>query len=123
MFTLRWRDYPRERQIVRHRNQLALLHPGLSAAGSGKSTKSTASGKPDKPAQNANAPGLPRDWQEITVDQLVLAKDDGPWLSWWEAVPVEKTGDGFKLRWRDKVNKTLFVRPRLELALICPDAK
>ena len=123
MFTLRWRDYPRERQIVRHRNQLALLYPGSNSAGPGKATKPAAGGKQDKPAQSANASGLPRDWQDINVDQLVLAKDDGPWLSWWEAVPVEKTGEGFKLRWRDKVNKTLFTRPRLELALICPDVK
>ena len=28
MLTLRWRDYPRERKIVRHRLQLALLYPG-----------------------------------------------------------------------------------------------
>jgi hypothetical protein len=125
MLTLRWRDYPKERQIVRHRYQLALLYPGSNATGPGKSTKSAAGGKHDKPTgadQNDNAQPLPRDWQDINVNQLVLAKDDGPWLSWWEAIPVEKAGDGFKLRWRDKVNKTLFTRPRLELALICPDA-
>jgi hypothetical protein len=88
-------------------------------------TKSAAGGKHDKPTaadQNDNAQPLPRDWQDITVNQLVLAKDDGPWLSWWEAIPIEKAEGGFKLRWRDKVNKTLFARPRLELALICPDA-
>ena len=54
--------------------------------------------------------------------KLVLAKSEGPWSSWWEAVPVEKVGDEFKLRWRDGVNKLLCTRPRLGLALICPDA-
>ena len=39
-----------------------------------------------------------------------------------EAVPVEKGGDGFKLRWRDGVNKSPCTRARLELALICPGA-
>jgi hypothetical protein len=29
MLTLRWRDYPRERKIVRHRQRLGLLYPGL----------------------------------------------------------------------------------------------
>jgi DNA-binding IclR family transcriptional regulator len=28
MFTLRWRDYPRERRVVRHRLRLGLLYPG-----------------------------------------------------------------------------------------------
>lgn len=125
MLTLRWRDYPKERQIVRHRNQLALLYPGSSLAAAGKSSKAAAGAKHDKPTvadRNDTAQPLPKGWQEIDVNQLVLAKDDGPWLSWWEAVPVEKAADAFQLRWRDKVNKALFTRPRLELALICPDA-
>ena len=124
MLTLRWRDYPQERRVVRHRNQLALLYPGSNAAEPKKPIKATSGGKHDKPTaadQNDIQP-LPKDWQEIDVNQLVLAKDDGPWLSWWEAIPVEKVSDGFKLRWRDRVNKSLFTRPRLELALICPDA-
>jgi hypothetical protein len=124
MLTLRWRDYPRERRIMRHRNQLALLYPGSDLADCRKSTKSAAGRKHDKPTadQMGNAQPLPKDWQAIDANQLVLAKDDGPWLAWWEAVPVEKVSDGFKLRWRDRVNKALFTRPRLELALICPDA-
>jgi hypothetical protein len=40
--------------------------------------------------------------QDLNVNQLVLARDDGPWLSWWEAVPADKAGDGIKLRWRNK---------------------
>jgi Transposase domain (DUF772)/Transposase DDE domain len=63
-----------------------------------------------------------RDWQQIDVGQLVLAKDDGPWGSWWEAVPIEKAGDEFKLRWRDYSRIAPITRQRLVLALICPDA-
>jgi hypothetical protein len=34
MLTLRWRDYPRERRVTRHRTRLGLLYPGhKSAAG------------------------------------------------------------------------------------------
>ena len=32
MFTLRWRDYPRERRIVRHRDRLGLLYAGARPA-------------------------------------------------------------------------------------------
>ena len=50
MLTLRWRDYPKERQIVRHRLRLGLLFPKLkSTAETGKSAKPTAAAKPDKP--------------------------------------------------------------------------
>ena len=31
---------------------------------------------------------------EIDINHLVLAKDDSPWGAWWEAIPVEKAGDG-----------------------------
>jgi hypothetical protein len=119
MLTLRWRDYPRERRIVRHRNRLGLLHPATKpTAATGKSPKPTAAAKEDKVAA-----ALPHDWQEIDINHLVLAKADGPWGAWWEAVPAEKTGDGFKLRWRDNhANVPPITRSRFELALICPDA-
>ena len=120
MLTLRWRDYPRERKIVRHRLRLGLLYPGPTAntakASRAKDNKQTAT------APAAGSEALPRDWQQIDVGQLVLAKSEGPWSSWWEAVPIEKVGDGFKLRWRDGVNKLPCTRARLDLALICPDA-
>ena len=76
--------------------------------------------KPTATAPSAGSQPLPRDWQQIDVGQLVLAKSEGPWSSWWEAVPVEKVGDEFKLRWRDGVNKSPCTRARLDLALICP---
>ena len=67
---------------------------------------------------------LPKDWDEIDINHLVLAKDDSQWGAWWEAIPVEKAGDLFKLRWREKhaANVGLITRPRLDLALLCPDA-
>jgi hypothetical protein len=124
MLTVRWRDYPRERKIVRHRQRLGLLYPGLKPTADTAKTSKTAA-KDHKPAAEPPTAGshpLPRDWQEIDVGQLVLAKDDGPWRSWWEAVPIEKAGDGFKLRWRDFSRVAPVTRQRLELALICPDA-
>jgi hypothetical protein len=124
MLTLRWRDYPRERRVVRHRQRLGLLYPGLKPASDpAKANKPAAKDqKPTAVAPIAGAQPFPQDWQQIDVGQLVLAKSEGPWSSWWEAVPVEKVGDGFKLRWRDGVNKLPCTRKRLDLALICPDA-
>ena len=67
---------------------------------------------------------LPKDWDEIDINHLVLAKDDSQWGAWWEAIPVEKADDLFRLRWREKhaANVGLITRPRLDLALLCPDA-
>ena len=122
MLKVRWRDYPRERPIVRHRLRLGLLYPGPTSD-TAKANKAAAKDqKPTATAPSAGSQPLPRDWHQIDVGQLVLAKSEGPWSSWWEAVPVEKVGDELKLRWRDGVNKLLCTRARLDLALICPDA-
>jgi hypothetical protein len=64
----------------------------------------------------------PSDWREIDIGHLVLAKDQGRWRSWWEAVPIEKAGDEITLRWRDEAELPPFTRSRFDLALICPDA-
>jgi hypothetical protein len=116
MFTVRWRDYPRERRIVRHRLRLGLLY-----SGPGKSTKAPGQAKHDKPlvTNPANGQSQPKDWDEIGINHLVLAKDDSQWGAFWEAITVEKAGDLFKLRWREKyaANVGLITRPRL-----CPDA-
>jgi hypothetical protein len=117
MFTLRWRDYPRLRRITRHRLRLGLLYPGPQA---GKQTKPQ-SAKHQGTAAKVE-PGLPADWQDIDLNKLVLAKDDGPFRSWWEATPVEKAGDTFKLRWRDYSTVPPVSRERFALALVCPDA-
>ena len=122
MLTLRWRDYPRERQVVRHRQRLGLLYPGPKPPTDTAKANKAKGDKPTAGAPIAGSQPLPRDWQQIDVDQLVLAKDDGPWGSWWEAVPIEKVGEGLKLRWRDYSRIAPVTRQRLELALICPDA-
>jgi len=123
MLTLRWRDYPKVQTFVRHRSRLALVHPGAKpTTEAGKATKPATPSKDDKSAgNNSSAQSLPKDWLEISTGHLVLAKDDGPWESWWEAIPVEKTADGFKLRWRDYGKIPQIARPRFQLALLCPD--
>ena len=89
MFTLRWRDNPRERRIVRHRLRLGLLYPRpRPTAENGKSAKASAHAKHDKTVAtnpDANSQSLPKNWDEI--DHLVLAKDDSQWGAWWEAIP------------------------------------
>jgi len=128
MLTLRWRDYPRVRRIVRHRLQLGLLYPGSRpTAENATSAKASGQAKPHRqvatsPANNSQS--LPKDWGEIDINHLVLAKDDSQWGAWWEAITVEKAGDLFRLRWREKhaANVGLITRPRLDLALLCPDA-
>jgi hypothetical protein len=123
MLTMRWRDYPRERRIVRHRLRLGLLYPKADTpAEKGKPAKAAGQAKNDK-NHLPRGQGLPKHWDAIDINHLVLAKDDGKWGTWWEAIPIEKAGDSFKLRWRDNpTNAPSIIRPRLDLALICPDA-
>jgi hypothetical protein len=121
MFTVRWRDYPRQRRFARHRLRLGLLYPG--PVETGKSGKASSAARQDKTVEtNPVDHGLPKDWDEIDVNHLVLAKTEGPWANWFEAIPIEKVGDGFRLRWRDYGSLPPAFRPRFDLALICPDA-
>jgi hypothetical protein len=126
MLTLRWRDYPRERRVVRHRLRLGLLYPGpRPTAENGKAAKAAGHAKHDKPSPAnpaANAQSLPKDWHDIDIGHLVLARAESRWPAWWEAIVVEKTDDLFKLRWRDNASTPPITRPRFDLALICPDA-
>jgi hypothetical protein len=116
MLTLRWRNFPRERRLVRHRFRVALLYPGSQ-------TENRPGKQPRAPTKStSNEPALPTDWHDVDINKLVLAKDDGPWRSWWEAIPIEKAGDSFKLRWRDFSAVPPINRQRFTLALICPDA-
>ena len=111
-----------------HLRRLGLLYPGpRPTAENGKSAKASTHAKHDKPVAAhlaGSGQSLPKDWNEIDINHLVLAKDDSQWGAWWEAIPVEKAGDLFKLRWREKhaANVPLITRPRLDLALIYPDA-
>ena len=75
------------------------------AGETGKAATAARQAKHDKsvaanPATNGQS--LPKDWDEIDINHLVLAKDDSQWGGWWEAIPVEKAGDRLKLRWREK---------------------
>ena len=124
MFTLRWRDSPRARRFACHRLRLGLLYPGPKpSAETGELGKTSSQGRHDKTVEtNPVDHGLPKDWDEIDVNHLVLAKTEGPWANWFEAIPVERAGDGFRLRWRDYGSLPPIIRPRFDLALICPDA-
>jgi hypothetical protein len=128
MCTLRWRDWPRYRSFTRHRRALALLCPDANARSAAKpSTAADASTKAGSGkatvSNHKTAPGLPTSWENIEIDHLVLAKEDGPWRSWWEAIPTEKHGDTFTLRWRDYKQLPMIKRARVSLALLCPTAK
>jgi hypothetical protein len=128
MFTLRWRDNPRARRFARHRLRLGLLYPGSKpSVETSRSVKASGQARQDRTVAThpaGNGPALPKDWDEIDLNHLVLAKDDSQWGAWWEAIVVEKAGDLFKLRWRETyaANVPLITRPRFDLALICPDA-
>jgi hypothetical protein len=125
MFTLRWHEFPRERRFARHRRSLGLLFPnipGLPAKTGPTAGQQPARSASDKPAAPKSKKGFPMSWHDIDVDHLVLAKDDGPCQSWWEAIPTEKHGDTFTLRWRDHGQLPKIVRARLSLALLCPNA-
>jgi Agenet domain len=125
MLTLRWRDYPRQRQIVRHRNRLGLLHgPSAASPASNKAGKpTTAKGIASAADSAAEHKGLPPTWDELDAGHLVLAKTDGPWGSWWEAIVIAKDGDQLTLRWRDNhANVPPITRTRFDVALIRPDA-
>jgi hypothetical protein len=129
MFTLRWRDYPRERRITRHRLSLGLLYPNGAHTETKPNENSSAHKKGGKSSVAADRPDLtkegafPRTWDEIDIGRLVLAKEDGPWRSWWEAIPTEKSENSFTLRWRDFPQVPNVVRPRFSLALLCPHNK
>jgi hypothetical protein len=62
-------------------------------------------------------------WPPAASGRVSTTRDDGNG-AWWEAMTVEKAGDVFKLRWREKYapDVGLITRPRFDLVLICPDA-
>ncbi len=134
MLTLRWRDFPRERRFTVHRFTVALLRPGgdLGPA-QAKRSAGAASAKAQPGKSNAEMPAasdrstvdhpFPGNWDQIDVNHLVLAKDDGPWRSWWEAIPAENNGELLTLRWRDHSHLGPFVRRRFDLALLYPKTK
>jgi hypothetical protein len=122
MLTLRWRDYPRERRITRHRLSVGLLYPhGLPTTDPNSRSPKPQTAKPKslaKPASAEPANAFPKTWDDIDINCLVLAKEDGPWRSWWEAIPTDKTDHTFLLRWRDFPQVPTITRPRWALGLL-----
>ncbi len=112
MLTLRWRDYPHQRKIVRHRLSVGLHRPEPTAAASSETAA---------PANAEGANRFPRTWDEIDVDHVVLAREYGPLQAWWEAIVVKKTGDDFTLRWRDYPDLPNVVWSRSQVGLFCPN--
>jgi hypothetical protein len=127
MLTLRWRDYPRERRITRHRLSVGLLHPhGLPATDPNSPSPKSQTAKPKslaKPASAEPATAFPKTWDDIDINCLVLAKEDGPWRSWWEAIPTDKSDHMFLLRWRDFPQVPTITRPRWALGLLYPNGR
>ena len=126
MFTLRWRDYPRERRTVHHRLRLGLVYPGpRPTAENGKSTKASGQTKRDKPFAVDPAPTIrcPRTGTRLTST-----------TSCWPKTTANGGRGGKPSRSRRPVtcsscagaesatNVGLIARSRLDLALLCPDA-
>ena len=66
---------------------------------------------------------FPKTWDNIDIDCLVLAKDDGPCRSWWEAIPIAKSDQMFLLRWRDFPQVPNISRARWDLGLLHPNGR
>ena len=65
----------------------------------------------------------PRHWSVIGLNQIVLAKEDGPAEQWWEAKTIKLDKDVFTLEWRDHPHLPAIVRPRSALGLVHPAPK
>ena len=67
-------EYEKDRYVVIEDEDIKKMAPSTAKV------KSTSK-------QSAEAPktAYPKTWDDIDVDCLVLAKEDGPWRSWWEA--------------------------------------
>jgi hypothetical protein len=130
MLTLRWCLPPNKRFFARHRLNVGLMCPKPVPAGNGPGAtasishqaKATTSENGPKPGQEAaSAHRYPESWNQIDLDRVVLAKEDGPSRCWWEAVPVEKQGDLFTVRWLNFTEVPNVVRHRLSFALLNPN--
>jgi hypothetical protein len=123
MLTLRWRDYPRERRITRNRHAVGLLYPNEDPAAPGHAVKSRRS---EAQPHASTGTAYPKSWDDIAVGCAVLAKDDGPWCSWWEAIATDHSGDTFFLQWRrvsdmPQIAQPNIARHRLSLGLLYPN--
>jgi hypothetical protein len=129
MLTLRWRNWPRQKAIVRHRLNLARLCPatGADTAAHCTAQPSSAARRDTEQAPPASQTGdggerYPATWDDIRADQIVVAKEDGPFQGWWEAIVTEANGDTLTLRWRNRPQLLPIIRHRLHVALMLPKA-
>jgi hypothetical protein len=62
----------------------------------------------------------PATWDDIRADHVVVAKEEGPFQSWWEAIVTQASGDTLTLRWRNQPQLPPLSRHRLHVALMLP---
>lgn len=114
VFKLRWPRTERGRPFQKHRLALGLICPGDAAP-------------PPQPEPKKSSPDsgslFPRHWSAIGLDQIVLAKEDGPAEQWWEVKTIKMDKDQFTLQWRDHPSLPPIVRPRFALGLVHPSPK
>ena len=127
MLTTRWRHYPKERRIMRHRLSVGLRYPNEVPAAVPRAQQPEFPSVKATPAasqtSDAFKPVYPKTWDDIDVDCLVLIEEDGPWRSWWEAVPIAKADHQFLLRWRENPQLPNVVRSRWSLGLLYPNGR
>jgi len=111
---LRWPRSERGRPFQRHRTTLGLICPTYSVAGPPVDEK--------KKSEDAGS-RFPKNWAQIGIDQIVLAKEDGPCEQWWEAKTIKFDKDVFTLQWRDQPTLPPIERPRSALGLMHPAPK
>jgi hypothetical protein len=56
----------------------------------------------------------------VTVNSLVLAREDGPTDGWWEAIIVAEHDGVYTLYYRDYPEQGLVRRQRQQIALLPP---
>src|SRR4051812_28169391 len=72
---------------------------------------------PTAPADPKGGPSRPQSLDEIGIGSVVLATvgvEDG----WWESIVIGVNGESFTLKWRDFPREPVFVRRRIEVALL-----
>jgi len=114
VFKLRWPRSERGRPFQKHRLTLGLICPGDNGQGF--------QANPKKSSPHSDSV-FPPTWAAIGINQIVLAKEDGPAEQWWEAETTKMDKDLFTLQWRDHLNLPVIVRPRLALGLVHPNPK
>lgn len=63
------------------------------------------------------APGLPVNWEEVEVGQLVIG---GEGHAWYPAVVIARDGDMLTLKWRDYPQEPTVIRHASAVALLKP---